>query len=251
MYLMYVDESGDPGLVGSPTKYFALTGIVVHESRWRELQEKLLDFRRTMRKLHGLPIKTEIHAAPYLRSPPIPGMLRHVRLAILRNMIDELAKMDFISITNVVIDKSVKPTGFDVFETAWKFLFQRFENTVSYGNFPGGYRSSTGMVFVDDTNGDKLNKLMRRMSVYNPVPIIGGVGYKQMPMVRVIEDPTARNSSVSRCIQAADVCAYFLHQKFAPNSYVRKSGARAYFDRLDPVLNKRASINDAQGIVRY
>jgi len=28
---MYVDESGDPGLVGSPTEHFLLTGLVVHE----------------------------------------------------------------------------------------------------------------------------------------------------------------------------------------------------------------------------
>ena len=31
MFLMYVDESGDAGLVGSPTRYFVLTGLVVHE----------------------------------------------------------------------------------------------------------------------------------------------------------------------------------------------------------------------------
>ena len=28
---MYVDESGDVGLVGSPTRYFVLVGLVVHE----------------------------------------------------------------------------------------------------------------------------------------------------------------------------------------------------------------------------
>ena len=33
MYLMYVDESGDSGLVNSPTRYFVLTGMVVHELR--------------------------------------------------------------------------------------------------------------------------------------------------------------------------------------------------------------------------
>jgi hypothetical protein len=30
MYFMYVDESGDPGLVGSPTRYFTLSGLVIH-----------------------------------------------------------------------------------------------------------------------------------------------------------------------------------------------------------------------------
>jgi len=34
---MYVDESGDSGLPsdGSPTRYFCLSGLVVHELRWQ------------------------------------------------------------------------------------------------------------------------------------------------------------------------------------------------------------------------
>jgi hypothetical protein len=44
MYFMYVDESGDPGLVGSPTRYFTLTGMVVHELRWHETLNKLVSF---------------------------------------------------------------------------------------------------------------------------------------------------------------------------------------------------------------
>jgi len=34
VYLMYVDESGDTGLDGSPTDHFVLTGFVVHEADW-------------------------------------------------------------------------------------------------------------------------------------------------------------------------------------------------------------------------
>ena len=49
MYLMYVDESGDTGLANSPTRYFVLSGIVVHESRWREFINALVAFRRTLR----------------------------------------------------------------------------------------------------------------------------------------------------------------------------------------------------------
>jgi hypothetical protein len=64
-------------------------------------------------------------------------MRRHIRLAILRNFLDELAKIDYISVTTVVINKSGKAADFDVFTTAWQFLFQRFENTMIYGNYPG------------------------------------------------------------------------------------------------------------------
>src|SRR5882672_3657140 len=104
MYLMYVDESGDTGLVRSPTSHFALSGLVIHESKWRDFVTQIIAFRRTLRAVHNLPIRTEIHASEYLKKPPVLGMPPHVRLAILRNLIDELAKMDFISITNVIVD---------------------------------------------------------------------------------------------------------------------------------------------------
>jgi hypothetical protein len=37
MFLMYVDESGDPGLINSPTRYYVLSGLVPDWSRMRTL----------------------------------------------------------------------------------------------------------------------------------------------------------------------------------------------------------------------
>ncbi len=54
MYLMYVDESGDPGTVNSPTRYFVLSGLVVHELSWLATLDSLIDFRRRMRDTFGL-----------------------------------------------------------------------------------------------------------------------------------------------------------------------------------------------------
>lgn len=249
MYLMYVDESGDTGLVGSPTNYFALSGIVVHERSWRSLMDTLITFKRTMRAVYGLPVRAEIHASEFIKRP-VYGLPRHVRLAILRNALDELAKIPDISVTNVIVDKTSKPPGYDVFDNAWRALFQRFENTLIYGNFPGAHRNDFGTVFTDATGGMRLVRLMRRMNVYNPVPFMGGGGYRMLPLARIIEDPHAKDSTQSLPIQMADVCAYFLHQRFKPNSYVRRQSASRYFDRLTPVLNLRASHTSPLGIVQ-
>jgi hypothetical protein len=46
MYLIYVDESGDPGMVGSPAHYFILSGLVVHELRWLSMLGAIVAFRR-------------------------------------------------------------------------------------------------------------------------------------------------------------------------------------------------------------
>lgn len=251
MYLMYVDESGDTGLAAGGSSHFALTGLIVHESRWRDLVDVLMKFRRTMRDAHNLPVRMEIHASQYLRHPPVANMLPHVRIAILRNLLDELAQFSDISITGVVIKKTGKPSSYDVFDNAWKILFQRFENTLKNGNFPGAHRSDYGIVFTDATNGQKLTRLMRRMAVHNPISNQqwAGPGYRQLPIRRVIEDPHGKDSRQSYLVQAVDVTAYFLMQKYAPNKRIRKSGATNYYDRLRPILNVKASGKNPLGIV--
>lgn len=247
MYLMYVDESGDPGNNIKQSRYFCLSGLVVHESQWRSFIDANMAFRRSMKDVYGLPVRSEIHAVKFIRHSQF-GLAKHVRLAILRNYLDELAKMNFVSLTNVVVDKKFKPSGYDVFGSAWRTLFQRFENTLVHGNFPEGYTRSFGVIYTDDTNGGQLNRIMRRMAVYNPIPNKWGGGYRNIPIRRVIEDPSARNSEHSLPIQACDAVAYFLKQKLDPNSYVKKKRAANYFDRIEPVLNRKASSSDPWGL---
>lgn len=245
---MYVDESGDPGNNTAESDYFCLSSIVVHESEWRNFIDASIRFRRTIKDVYGFPVREEIHAAKIIRHSSF-GIQKHLRLAILRNYLVELSKMNFISITNVVVDKRGKPAKYDVFGSAWGTLFQRFENTLTYGNFPGGFRRSFGTVYTDATMGEKLNRIVRRMSVHNPIPNAGGHGYRNMPILRMIEDPSERNSAHSLPIQACDTVAYFLHQSLKPNAYVAKQGARNYFKRLAPVLNTYASRSNPEGIV--
>jgi Protein of unknown function (DUF3800) len=248
MYLMYVDESGDTGLVGSPSRFFVLSGIVVHERNWRNFIERLVSFRKTLKSVYDLGIRTEIHASEYIRKP-ISGLAKYDRLAILRNTLDELAKIPDISITNVVVDKHGKPEDYDVFQKAWGVLFQRFENTLLHGNFPGEFKDDYGMVLSDATAGEKLTRMIRRMSVYNPIPSSYGIEGRNIPIRKIIEDPHFKDSRNSLPVQMCDVCAYFLHQKLMPNGYIKRKGAHNYFDRLQLVLNLRASSTNAMGIV--
>lgn len=248
MYLMYVDESGDPGNNIAQSPFFCLSGLIFHETNWHEFIKRSKEFRRRLKDNYGFPVRSEIHAADLLRHNKF-DIAKHRRLAIMRNYLDELSQMDFISITNVVVDKSTKLHDYDIFGNAWKTLFQRFENTLKYGNFPGCFRSSYGTVYTDATNGEELSKIMRKMSVYNPIPSSVGGPVRDLPILKVIEDPSSRNSEHSLPIQACDVIAYFLHQSLRPNAYIRKSGAQNYFKRLDAVLNKKASKTNPLGVV--
>lgn len=251
MHLMYVDESGDPGLINSPTPIFVLTGIILHELRWKETIDAVHDFRRRMRDTFGLKIREEIHAAPFINKPGgLARIKRNDRLAILRHYVGLLASMQDISVISVIVRKDNKETGYDVHQKAWQALIQRFENTVAHRNFPGPSNADDrGIVFVDGDPSGHLVKMMRKMRRYNPVPSRYG-GYRDLPMVKVIEDPCFRDSANNLLIQCADVVAYLLYQQEYPNSYIRKSGARSYYERLRPILFTRASASDPQGVVR-
>jgi len=104
MYLMYVDESGDVGMVNSPTRYFVLTGLVVHELRWQNYLDQLIAFRRRMRVSFGLRLRDEIHASAFINRPgALVRIPKNERLTILRMLADELAQMTDLNVINVIV----------------------------------------------------------------------------------------------------------------------------------------------------
>lgn len=254
MYLMYVDESGDCGVNNSPTRYFVLSGLVIHELRWQTYLNQLIAFRQRMRQQFGLRLREEIHAAAMINSPgPLVRIKRNDRLAIIRAFADELAIMTDANLINVVVDKQGKRPDYDVFGVAWKALIQRLENTLSRRNFSGPANpDECGMIFPDHTDDKKLTRLLRQMRRYNPVPSKGapGVSYRNLILSKIIEDPNFRESDHSYFIQTVDLAAFLLYQRLIPNAYMRKKSGQNYFDRLDPILCKVASSKDPQGIVR-
>ena len=193
MYFMYVDDGGDPGLSpNSPTRHFVLSGLVLHELRWRQFAEGVLKFRQRMRQTYGLPVRTEIHAAEYISRGSMTIVPRYNRLAILRHFTDHLATQNYLSVTNIVVNKTDKPAEYDVFTSAWRALFQRFENTLNHRNFPGPKNpEDKGIVFVDNTDGGRLTRLVRKMAAYNPIPSQHSTGYRNMPIVSVLRIPAS------------------------------------------------------------
>jgi hypothetical protein len=254
MYLMYVDESGDSGLVNSPTSYFVLTGLVLHELRWHDYKDRLVEYRRRMRTAFGLRLREEIHASHMINKPgPLVRIPRNDRLSILRFMINELATMPDITLINVVVEKATKNPGYDVFSMAWKALIQRFENTMSHRNFAGPVNpDERGMLLPDHTQDKKLTTLLRQLRRFNPIPNQRqhGPGYRNLGLVRVIEDPNFRDSAHSYFIQACDTVAFMLYQQLSPSTFMQRVGGSGIFRRLDPVLCKVCSPGDPQGIVR-
>ena len=76
-----------------------------------------------------------------------------------------------------------------------------------------------------------------------------GPGYRNIRVSNLVEDPYFKDSRDSYCVQAADLAAFLLDQKFAPSSYIKRKYAQNYFNRLQPVLCTVASSSNPDGIV--
>ena len=229
--------------------------MVVHETKWDATVKQLLRFRQRMRTAYALPLRAEIHASAFINSPgALRCIKRHDRLAILRDHADEIASMPHLRLINVVVDKNSKTTGYDVFDTAWKILIQRLDNTITHHNFPESHNpDERATLYPDNTDNKKLLRISRRMRAYNPVPHDSSLmtdGYRRLEIQNVIEDPNFRDSATSVMIQAVDTCAYMLSQHLRPNAYMRKKSGYNYFHRLAPILLTQASRSDPMGIVR-
>jgi len=253
MYLMYVDECGDSGFQNSPTQYYVLSGVIVHELRWKIYLDQIIEFRRRMKSKYGLYLREEIHASRLINNPgKLITIRRNDRLSILRLFANNLAEMRDLSIINVVVDKKGKNENYDVFENGWIALIQRFENTISHCNFNGPSNpDERGMIIPDNSDKKKLTQLVRKMRRYNPIPSKSqySMGYRNIALSNTIEDPYFKDSVDSYFIQAADLIAYLLFQYKNPNGFMKRSAGYKYFLRLDPILCKVATSKNPFGIV--
>lgn len=251
MYLMYVDESGDPGAsLTSPTRYFILTGIIVHELSWKTFLDDFIAFRRALKQSKGLRLREEIHATALISRPGVLLRIsRNDRLDIMRQCINWLAARNDVSVISVCVDKH-KHLGKDVFTLAWTALIQRYENTLTWKNFNGPQNQvDKGFVLPDNTDGKKLTALVRKLRYFNMVPSQFGTAARNLRMVHVVDDPFLKDSATSYFHQLCDVVAYCARQKYEPNAYMRKKGGVNFYNKLLPVITLKASPRHPLGIV--
>ncbi|MBD1206964.1 MAG: DUF3800 domain-containing protein [Ignavibacteria bacterium] len=243
---------GDTGIRSSPTRYFVLSAMVIHELRWHETLESLITFRKHLRDTKGLKLREEIHASHFVNNPgSLVRIKRHDRLDIMKQCVDWVASQSGMNILSVVVDKSHHSQ--DVFEYAWEVLLQRFENTLNYRNFAGPMNADErGIVISDNTDGKKLQGVIRKMRRYNPVPNIRSLytgGSRNLRVQHVIEDVMMKDSATSYFHQIVDVVVYCARQLYEPNAYMRTKGGHQFYKRLDRVLIKQASKTHPLGIV--
>lgn len=239
--MVYVDESGDTGLSNSPTKYFILSALIVHESNWLRFLDDLVKFRRELRNIYNFKLREEIHASEFFQSSKKYNHLqKHIKLQICKKTLDFQESLDYIQVMFVVIDKT-KHSHRDIFDYAWQLLIQRIHNTIEQNNFdslvdgnPANDWQQNFILIPDKTDDKKLQRLVRKMRRYNPVPSRFG-GWRDIPLKLIVEDPYTKDSAESFIHQLVDVNAYFMKQSLAPTKYMKKKKAHNYIKRLEQV----------------
>jgi hypothetical protein len=214
MYLAYFDESGDPGVVNSPTRFFVLSCVLVHESSWMTTLDGLVDLRSRLRRTYQIRTRPEIKSNDIRRGR---GPLLHLRWSLEQRlrlfralMIYQQRNLPAITVFAVAINKGRAMTnGWEPRTTAWDFTLQRVDRFCK----PSGERA---MLFPDEGNADFLRRLVRKKRRYGSVPKRWGGGSFMIPTERIVEDPNERRSHDSYFVQLADWNAYAAHR----SSYV-------------------------------
>jgi len=252
MYLLYSDESGDPGRKGQGD-YLILSALLIHEGRWRECFDLTKQLRTTLKQEYGIAKNAELHANKNIAGRGVLWGKRwkvEERVKLFQIIIETVSQMPGLKTMSVCIRKSASQfegkKGRSIHDTAWTFILQRFHNFIVQQQ--GGNVNDHGIVLHDTGHDVEIRKLMRKLRVYNYVPSRYGSA-RNVPLTSLIEDPIPRNSAHAQFIQIVDYIAYSLLRRESPVD--KYPGLENIYDILNPVVLKEASSENDLGIIYY
>lgn len=248
MYMMYVDESGDPGSKEGSSSHYILSGLIFSYKNWYKYLDLLKRMRKYFSDTYELGRYTEIHAAELTR---IKNMIEYRKIKKYNRIkiLEEYSKyipliFKEAKIINVCIQKSEHPQVEDFCLFSYRRLISR------YDLFLKRTVKDEGMIFCDESNEKSLRSLLRTMRYYNPVKSHYTGNIYNAKISRVIEDMVHRNSATSYFIQTVDVIGYLLKSRECVKGAYKKYNLDRFFENLEPILHKVAAPKDFYGIVR-
>ena len=207
MHIIYLDESGDPGMFNSPTSYYLLAGFSVHHADWHSVDERLREFRKWAESTYGLEVGQEIHSAEFLGAAQMHcGLRREQRLLIIRKLISILSLSLELRFFGWMMQKAAE----DPLESVGHRCLDDLMRWLEQGALGRGH---LGLIIHDQMN--------KRPTCWQRD------GYRS-----IIDRPLARTSGESLQLQIADLVAYLLKQSRFPNRYLKEQGAHQLIKKL-------------------
>lgn len=257
--LVYYDETGDDGIVNSPTNLFVLTNFYIPTSEWQHDFDLIRFFRKKMKEEYGLHAAQEMHTKNFIRNKnPYhkQGWSDETRKQILSHFVSIVPNLSGVSISTVIDKRKITTTDYKVLDTALRYSIQRIEND-SAGDW-------NYIIVTDQGRTVPMRKTARAIRVYNPIQSQFDISYMNKPIKFMVEDIFEKDSAESYFIQICDLISYFVYAyqlyvvNGAPiNKRVQKVIDKDYIKRVmdfwkkNNVFNLKANPSNEYGLVVY
>jgi hypothetical protein len=238
MHLIYVDDSRDE-------KLCVFSALALPVDQWHEAFSRVREFRRKLRRAHGIYVYKELHAWKFVSGRGHISdriVTKGQRCAIFRDALEMTAGLPGARLFNAVFPRKQD-------ERAFEWLLNRINRTLNTWD-------SYGLLICDHGKNVVYTRMVRRMYVYNPIPsqfgswMGTGKSWKNIPLDRIVEDPFFKDSAQSYFVQLADFAAYALLRKENPLPSKSRYGLDVAFYKLNPILVLEARPRDPEGIIR-
>lgn len=225
MHILYVDESGDDGFSPSdtylpnktPTRYFIRVGLIVHDWKWKRINEAVNEFRYR----HKIPQSIELHATEIVNGNSRTykkgtkgttfnwyGLTfpdKKDRLALLSDACSLVCSLD-TTIIVVAIDKSlIKTTHPDYRKMpkakSWEMLIERYHLFLRHA-------TDTKGIIISDAIENTLEKEHREFAkgLFSTSAHLDDYHF--------VESILFEPSESSNLLQLADIVSYSFQRKF-------------------------------------
>jgi Protein of unknown function (DUF3800) len=212
MEFLYIDESGDNGLVEGSTKFFILAGVAIEANYLKEFFWIMLNFRQSISQRYGLRIQ-EIkgsdlfyHRGPFFNSVVNPPDLEEIYIDIVNILCESpiqlfatvKSKDEFRTRYSQLNKNSVKIFN----EEIWKEFLSIYENYL-VDKSRANKHPQNGIIYFDRNPAqDKhirkiIRERFRRFDTRSEFPAAG-----------IVEDVVLCDSHSSYFIQLADILAF-------------------------------------------
>lgn len=205
MYLLYVDESGDPGPQGS--RFLLLGAAALFEGKWRFVEQEIRSLIN--RYFPALPRPAEIHFAPLRKGRDEYRALSREQRVNLRSdfcsIVRGLRPNELVLFT-VVADKTwwfqqnPGKTGDDLYAELFENLSSRFDLFLKRRHAKG--QTNKGIIIADPHKPALCESLKRNQKRFQRH------GHRWGPLYNLIETVFFLDSSESPGLQIADLCSY-------------------------------------------
>lgn len=237
MHLVYIDDSYE-----KPTTTFS--AVAVPATQWDETFKSIRAWRQRLKKSDGILVTRELHATEF-----VAGRGRLGKQIITKYRRSQIFHSTFSFLNTIPGLRIFNACRHDHPDWVFERLLNRINRTMKAWD-------SHALLICDEGKEAEYTRLVRKMSVHNPISSRYGIWQdtgeitRNLVLDRILEDPFFKESDKSYLIQMADFCAYALLRREKHLASKNRYGLHKSFNELKDVVVTAANPNDTFGVIR-